>query len=133
MQDINELMVRQVMEAMRREQQGGQRTDRGFPGTRQRQPDPSVYGQMIGGQSAPPDMAGMAAQAINPEDYDYMVNIERRDIFDPEDPEKVIGWDKNVIRWAQRRDREPTLGDLSDESMRKRDRKRDKSGRFVAG
>lgn len=33
--------------------------------------------------------------------YEYMVDIQRRNIYDPEDPEKVVGWDKNVRRYRQ--------------------------------
>jgi hypothetical protein len=76
---------------------------------------------------------------MSPEEYEYYVDIEKRDVFgDPEiDPEtgqpmkaKPIGWDKAVKRYAKRarteEAREPTLGDLSSDSMRKRDSR----GRF---
>jgi len=108
------------------------------------QPGPSVYGQMAQQPQQPTQQPGMAAppgggQQISPEDYQYYVDIEKRDVYgEPEiDPEtgmpmkqKPLGWDKSVKRYAKRAKteeaREPSMGDLSSDSMRERDAR----GRF---
>lgn len=91
----------------------------------------------MGGEMPPPSggvpnvAAGMGAGPggqIDPEDYDYHVEIQRRDVYgdpteDPQTGEMVrgpkLGWDKSVHRWADPRHKAPTLGDLTDDGMRR--------------
>lgn len=61
----------------------------------------NVYG---GGGGNPGGMVGgMHDEAIAPEDRDYFVNIDRRDVHHPETGEK-IGWDKKVHRFTTAKD-----------------------------
>jgi hypothetical protein len=124
---------------------------KGILGGGQQQPAAvnNVYGGMQSPMAAPPpSMGGMAQQEIKPEDYEYLVDIEKRDVYgEPEiDPEtgmpmkqKPLGWDKSVKRYAKPRPkpdatnyRDPTMGDLSGDGMKEFDRRRDKRGRFTS-
>lgn len=101
-------------------------------GSQQQPQSASVYGNMQGGMASPPPaVPGGQGQEISPEDYDYYVDIERRNVADPNNPEETIGWDKKVKRYAQRRTvqevKEPTIGDLTTDGMKSRDSK----GRFT--
>jgi hypothetical protein len=113
-------------------------------------PSGSVYSNMQGGASAPPSMSTMAQGGggeMSPEEYEYLVEIQKRDVYgQPEiDPEtgqpmkqKPIGWDKSVSRIAKRRPRpeavqkEPNISDLTSDGMKKSDRARNSKGQFSA-
>ena len=86
--------------------------------------DYSVYDRMGGGMEAPPG-GGEATMGggISPEDYNYFVDIQRRAVMDPQTQEE-IGWDKKVHRWADPRNKAPSIGDLTDESMKSKEQKR---------
>ncbi|NIP32663.1 MAG: hypothetical protein GWN00_23650 [Aliifodinibius sp.] len=55
---------------------------------------------------------------MTPEDYEYFVEIQKRNVLDPETQEKV-GWNKSVRRF-----RKPTIEDLTDEGLKSEDRKK---------
>lgn len=40
--------------------------------------------------------------AMSPEDLDYLVEIEKRDVFSPE-ADKPVGWNKKVHRYTQQK------------------------------
>ena len=141
MQSLEELIMQRLAEATRRgmgswQAPGGQGGAMGQGGPI---PQPTTVSDRMGGGIAPPStVADMAAQEISPEDYNYFVEIQRRDALDPETQEKV-GWDKNVRRWAELRSKkEPSLEDLhagpSGGGMKREDkeRARDAFGRFVS-
>lgn len=62
----------------------------------------NIYGTGPSGrQGVSENMAQPQQESGGGDPYEYMVDINRRDIFDPEDPERKIGWDKNVRRYRQ--------------------------------
>jgi hypothetical protein len=154
MQNIDQLIAQRVQEALDRQNQ--QRRGvydelgaiKGILGAGGQQPV-NVFSGMQSPMAAPPSsVAAMGQPEIKPEDYEYLVDIEKRDVYgqqeiDPETglpkPQKPIGWDKGVRRYARKAKapdptdfREPKLGDLSGESMRNFDKRRDKRGRFMS-
>jgi len=48
------------------------------------------------------------SSGMTPEDWDYLVDIERRDVMSPEG--EKIGWDKKVHRYASPKGKEPPKG-----------------------
>lgn len=155
MQNIEQLIAQRVQEAIDRQNQ--QRRGvfdelgaiKGILGGGAPQQPVNVFSGMQSPMAAPPtSVAAMRQQEITPEDYEYLVDIEKRDVYgEPEidqetglpKPQKPIGWDKEVRRYARKMKspdatdyREPKLGDLSGESMRNFDKRRDKRGRFMS-
>lgn len=73
----------------------------------------NVYGAGPQGSSSG-GMGGLAAEMqrgspvsdSGDDPFDYFVNINRRDVFDPSDPEgkKKLGWDKEVHRYRAPKD-----------------------------
>ena len=97
-------------------------------------PQPQTVSDTMGRtMAAPPStVSDMAAQNISPEDYNYYVEIQRRNVQNQEGQD--IGWDKNVRRWAEmRKKKTPSIEDLSSGGMSREDkqRARDATGRFV--
>lgn len=41
------------------------------------------------------------AEEVGPDPYEYRVDIQRRNVYDPDDPEKMIGWNKSVNRYRE--------------------------------
>jgi hypothetical protein len=136
MQSLEELIMQRLAEATKRGMGSWQAP--GGAGGQSPIPQPQTVSDAMGGGAAPPTtMADMAAQEISPEDYNYFVEIQRRDVFGDEGEKQ--GWDKNVRRWAEiRKKAEPSLEDLhsspSEGGMKRDDqeRARDSFGRFVS-
>jgi hypothetical protein len=52
-----------------------------------------------GGSNSPGFQAEAAKAGLSPEELEYVVDIEKRDAFDPKTME-TIGWNKNVKRYT---------------------------------
>lgn len=52
-----------------------------------------------GGSNSPGKQAQAAQMGMSPEELDYFVNIEKRDVMNPDG--ETVGWDKNVHRYTQ--------------------------------
>lgn len=125
MNDVDELIRQRIQEALsRRSPLSGDRMqeikmlrDMARPHS-----EASVFAQQRAGINPEAMRAPAAGGGISPEDYSYFVDISRRDVRDQEG--NRVGWDKAVHRWADPRNKAPRLGDLSDEGMRTRDKKK---------
>lgn len=90
----------------------------------------SVMQQQGAGMTDPSQMPQTMGQGVGPsvapEDYNYFVDINRRDVFEPDESGELqkVGWDKAVHRWADPRNKEPRLGDLTDDGMKAKDKKK---------
>lgn len=73
---------------------------------REQQASSGVINNIYGGGLTGPSRGGvfnqMADATTDPGLYDYMVDIKRRDVLDPESGEP-IGWDKNVHRYRKKK------------------------------
>lgn len=78
---------------------------------------PGVFQAMGGGIQQ--DQSPMENE-MTPEDYEYFVEIQKRDLLNEEG--KAIGWDKSVRRF-----RTPTAADLTDEGFESEDKKKKKN------
>lgn len=61
----------------------------------------NIYGG--GGSSEPAPRGNLQEQMFDPKDYNYWVDIQRADVFDPEG--QKIGWKKKVKRYADPREK----------------------------
>lgn len=64
----------------------------------------NVYGSApVGSNGIVEGMSGGGGGQPGGDDFEYMVDISRRDQFDPEDPTRKIGWDKSVHRHRKKK------------------------------
>ena len=118
---MNEDDIKQMIQERIKQALGQQQQSAGTPlGSLVFQPGAGVFQQMGGGvMPADAMQAAPAEESMTPEDYEYFVEIAKRDVLDPEG--ESIGWNKTVHRY-----RKPSLSDLTDEGLKEQDQSKKK-------